>query len=213
VGANRGEAPTVRVFDSVTGQEWLSFLAFDPTFNGGVTVILEDVTMNGTPEIVATSNRATRVFDLATGQLIADATGDINLDGEVGFTDFVVLANNFNKPNATRAEGDLNGNGTVDFPDFVLLSSNFGRSAAPTLDGDIDMDGEVGFTDFVILVNNFNKPNATASEGDLDGDGFVNFLDFLIFADNYGRVAGSSAALAGPLSAAAADLVHAQGLA
>ena len=72
VGADPGEEPRVRVLDSVTGQEWLSFLAFDPTFDGGVTVMLEDVTMNGTPEIIATSGGVTRVFDLATGSAHGD---------------------------------------------------------------------------------------------------------------------------------------------
>jgi hypothetical protein len=70
VGAQPGSEPRVRVLDPTTGREWLSFLAFDATETSGVTVALEDRTMDGRPEIIATSNGNTRVFDLATGMQI-----------------------------------------------------------------------------------------------------------------------------------------------
>jgi virginiamycin B lyase len=70
IGAQPGSEPRVRVLDPVTGREWLSFLAFEPTETSGVTATLEDRTMDGRPEIIATSNGNTRVFDLATGMQI-----------------------------------------------------------------------------------------------------------------------------------------------
>ena len=52
--------------------------------------------------------------------------GDINLDGEVGFADFLILSSNFGQA-GDREQGDLNGNGQIDFADFLLLSDNFGQ--------------------------------------------------------------------------------------
>jgi uncharacterized delta-60 repeat protein len=70
IGAPAGSEPRIRVLDPTTGREWLSFLAFDSTVTSGVTAMLEDRTMDGRPEIIATSNGNTRVFDLATGMQI-----------------------------------------------------------------------------------------------------------------------------------------------
>ncbi len=53
--------------------------------------------------------------------------GDINGDGLVDFTDFLELAENFGKENATREEGDLDGDETVGFGDFLILARNFGH--------------------------------------------------------------------------------------
>ena len=58
---------------------------------------------------------------------IAEASPDLNGDGEVGFSDFALLAKAF----GTNDPGcDLDGSGTVDFADFLLLSEHFGRTAA-----------------------------------------------------------------------------------
>ena len=51
--------------------------------------------------------------------------GDVNGDGLVGFSDFLVLANSFGRENANRADGDLDGNGTVNFADFLILAENY----------------------------------------------------------------------------------------
>lgn len=52
--------------------------------------------------------------------------------------------------------GDLDLNGQVDFADFLTLSSNFGiGSDANWNDGDTDGDGQIGFSDFLALSSNF----------------------------------------------------------
>jgi hypothetical protein len=56
--------------------------------------------------------------------------GDADGDGAVGFSDFVVISNNYGATGATAATGDLNGDGIVDFADFVLLSNNYGKTAS-----------------------------------------------------------------------------------
>ena len=56
--------------------------------------------------------------------------GDVDLDGEVQFADFLVLAENFGEAGGW-SHGNFDGVGTVDFPDFLLLAENFGLSNEP----------------------------------------------------------------------------------
>ncbi len=58
--------------------------------------------------------------------------GDADLDGEVGFSDFVALAEAFGRTDASWSEGNFSGDGDVDFADFVLLSENFGKKRVRT---------------------------------------------------------------------------------
>jgi hypothetical protein len=52
--------------------------------------------------------------------------GDTNLDGEVSFPDFVLLADNFGGAGGW-GQGDFDADGQVQFADFVLLANNFGQ--------------------------------------------------------------------------------------
>ena len=56
--------------------------------------------------------------------------GDLNFDGSVSIADFITLASNFNKNNATWPDGDLNSDRTVTIADFIDLAANFGQSLA-----------------------------------------------------------------------------------
>ena len=51
--------------------------------------------------------------------------GDVNLDGLIGFDDFLVLSENFGQPGGW-SDGNFDGDGVVGFTDFLALSSNFG---------------------------------------------------------------------------------------
>ena len=54
--------------------------------------------------------------------------GDANMDGEVNFADFTILANNFGRDaDVVFADGDFDEDGDVDFSDFLILADNFGR--------------------------------------------------------------------------------------
>ena len=51
---------------------------------------------------------------------------DVNLDGETGFRDFLILSANFGlSDNVGWGNGDLDGDGAVRFADFLLLSNAF----------------------------------------------------------------------------------------
>lgn len=48
--------------------------------------------------------------------------GDLNLNGEVAFDDFLILAQHFGSQTTKYTEGDINRNGEVDFRDFLQLA-------------------------------------------------------------------------------------------
>jgi hypothetical protein len=60
---------------------------------------------------------------------LGSLVGDIDLDGSVGFADFLTLSDNFGGAGG-YAEGDFDCDGDVAFSDFLILSSAFGNSAA-----------------------------------------------------------------------------------
>lgn len=58
--------------------------------------------------------------------------GDLDADGEVGFSDFLSLSASFNSA-GNYLDGDLNCDGMVEFADFLLMAENFGRTADATM--------------------------------------------------------------------------------
>lgn len=55
--------------------------------------------------------------------------GDADSDGEVSFSDFLILANNFGRASDVAfADGDFDASGEIDFADFLILAANFGRT-------------------------------------------------------------------------------------
>jgi len=67
-GTGKGGGPHVRVFDALNGRDLLSFMAYDPSFRGGVFIAAGDIDGNGTAEIVTGSGYGgtsiVRVFNL-----------------------------------------------------------------------------------------------------------------------------------------------------
>ena len=63
------------------------------------------------------------VVELAGGQL-----GDADLDGVVGFSDFLILSKSFGLQGTTWSDGDFDGNDQVTFADFLILSQSFGST-------------------------------------------------------------------------------------
>ena len=55
---------------------------------------------------------------------------DLDLDGSVGFSDFLILSANFGRTDedVSYSEGDIDGDGQVQFSDFLILSANFGST-------------------------------------------------------------------------------------
>jgi hypothetical protein len=62
--------------------------------------------------------------DYVVGNYFQTRRGDIDLDFDVDDDDYDILVNNFGT-GSTWAEGDLNGDGEVDLTDFVIFEDNY----------------------------------------------------------------------------------------
>ncbi len=85
-----------------TGWDWIQYVRIENP--SGST---------NTPEVDAIADVAPRF------------TGDVNLDGRVNFSDYLVLSNHFGGRGAWNW-GDFTGDTNVDFSDYLALSQNFG---------------------------------------------------------------------------------------
>lgn len=99
VAADADAPPLVRVVDPTTQVVETQFLAYDPSFTGGVRVAVGDVTGDGYPDLVVAPGRGmapqVKVYDGATGNVVRSflafdssflggvyvATGDVDGDG------------------------------------------------------------------------------------------------------------------------------------
>ena len=87
--------------------------------------------------------------------------GDLDLNGDILFDDFLKLSFNFGKEGG-YAEGDITGDGRIDFPDFLTLSDNDLKEEAVWSEGNFGADGTVGFDDFLMLSTNYSTTSAGA---------------------------------------------------
>jgi hypothetical protein len=98
VATGAGTSTVVKVLDGKTGATLASYVPFGPSFRGGATVALEDVTGDGTADLVVGSGAGTaaevKVIDVARHRLVEKlspfgsfrggvsvAAGDVNADG------------------------------------------------------------------------------------------------------------------------------------
>jgi|GEM_PF-6582012 len=58
--------------------------------------------------------------------------GDADMDGQVGFTDFLILSAGYGQSDQSFTGGDFDCDGNVGFTDFLALSANFGESTQAT---------------------------------------------------------------------------------
>jgi|GEM_PF-3336796 len=72
------------------------------------------------------------VTDFMFGEVLI---GDIDGDGIVSFTDFLILTDNFGLEGALLSQGDIDGDQVVKFEDFLLLTENFGETLWPAVVG------------------------------------------------------------------------------
>ena len=118
-----------------------SFADFEPApgdFDGDGTITASEV--DAMFDAINRTNSPSCHFDLTGNgsvthadfdQLLLEAesvVGDANLDGAVGFDDFLVMARAFGEGDVGWARGDFDGDQDVTFGDFLLLSMNFGKT-------------------------------------------------------------------------------------
>ena len=115
-GTGASGGPNVKAFNS-GGTPSTSFLAFSPTFTGGVTVAYGDVNGDGVPDIItgtATGSSEVKVFD---------GTNPANV-----LYDFLAFAPSFTG-GIWVAAGDVNGDGYDD----IIVGANAGGGPVITV--------------------------------------------------------------------------------
>ena len=122
--------------------------------------------------------------------------GDINRDGLVGITDFLLLLAGWGR----CCPGDLNLDGVIDETDLDLIIAALGPCPpAGPCPGDLNGDGVVGVDDLQLLAASFGicdtcpaderqsiTPLIRACPADVNGDGVVGITDFLTLLGNWG---------------------------
>ena len=86
--------------------------------------------INVTADLAGTSSAAIDEWSFTTGELPPPTylPEDLDEDGEVGFSDFLLLSGAFGKTVDPAGSGaDIDGSGKVDFADFLRLSGAFGK--------------------------------------------------------------------------------------
>lgn len=156
-GSDAGSSPLVNVFD-VKGNLLRSFLAFDPTFAGGVRVAAGDIDGDGFPEIMAGAGPGgspiVNLFDGATGTFLRTV-----LVGDAAFSGGVFVAS-----------GDVDGDG---FADLVTGAGAGGgteiRKYTTVRRGDLLMNSYYAF-------RSDSRFDVYVAAADLDGDGYAEIL-------------------------------------
>jgi len=149
-GAGPGGGPQVKVFNAADGSLLDSFLAFDPSFKGGVSVAAGDVNGDGKADIIAGAGPGggpqAKVFNAADLSLLSSffafdssftggvfvAAGDVNGDG---LADIITGAGPGGGPHVKV----FSGADTSELKSFDAFGSAFGggvRVAAGDLNGD-----------------------------------------------------------------------------
>jgi hypothetical protein len=155
-GSGPGSMPEVHIYNASTGALVRSFLAYDPSFRGGVRVAMGDVTGDGVPDIITAPGPGggpdIRVYDGKTGALVrAFLAYDISFLGGV----YV-------------AAGDVNGDGYAD------IITGAGSGGGPHVKVFSGRDGSVLQSFFAYAPNFFG--GVTVAAGDVNGDGKADII-------------------------------------
>ncbi|MCZ6636172.1 MAG: hypothetical protein O7G87_22470 [bacterium] len=136
-----GDAPGLSIDIGSTGNENLL-----------VTLITKGDNPSAAPLAISSGTRK-RIHTFTTGTHALSVTGT---SGGLQSFSFSVTALEGTSPTAS----DFDANGEIGFSDFLRFAENFNRSAGlPNFDPTFDLDGDhkVGFSDFLIFAGNFGK--------------------------------------------------------
>jgi hypothetical protein len=107
-----------------------SFAIGSPVFSNDLPLSTEDVDASqrwGLQAInVSFDFDSEMAFTISSSPCDTSTAGDVDGDGQVAFSDFLILSDNFGDVVTRHELGDIDCSGLVDFSDFLALSSNFG---------------------------------------------------------------------------------------
>ncbi len=119
-------------FEGPSAQSFNPFITVDNFLLTSETVITQsplDCDSSGSVDLgdieCATSDTISELLET-----VSILPGDLDLNGEVAFADFLILSANFGQEVDGYTNGDIDLNGSVEFADFLALSGNFGSSSA-----------------------------------------------------------------------------------
>ena len=128
VGAGPGSTPHVMVFDGSDNRVLGDFLAFDPSYLGGITVTSEDVNGDARADIiVADSNGRIKVID---GTKMAQVQANGQIADSAVLANFLAYGPGFSG-GVNLAAGDINVDGTND----IVVAPASGGSRVKVIDG------------------------------------------------------------------------------
>lgn len=188
VGASSGGSPQVSVFSGANGSTLRSFLAFSPSFTGGVTVAAGDYNGDGFADIIAGAGPGggpqVSVFSGQDGSSLASffafgatisggisvAAGDVNGDG---FADIIAGVGATGSPRVKV----FSGKDASTLADFFAFSPSF--TGGITV-GAADVNGD-GFADIIAGTG----PGIAGEVKVFDGTNLSTLLDFNPFGTGY----------------------------
>jgi FG-GAP-like repeat/Putative Ig domain len=161
VGKGTG-APRVKVFDGETGNLLASFLAFSPSFTGGVRVAAADVNNDGDADVIVGQGPG------STGSLVSVFNGQSLIDGSVDLLYTVAPFGTSFSDGVYVAAGTVFSAGT---PDLVIGAGAGGPPEVAVLDGE---DGSLLDT-FLAFDSSFTG-GVRVAVGDMNSDGLADII-------------------------------------
>jgi Domain of unknown function (DUF4394)/Calx-beta domain/FG-GAP-like repeat len=160
VGAGAGATPMVEILNATTGAKIGSFLAYESTFTGGVTVASGDVNGDGVQDVIVGAGQGggprIRVFN---GTTLGSATPAL-------LADFFAYESSFTG-GVNIASGDVDGDG---FEDLVVGAANGGGPRIRVFDGSTILTTQTTTADFFAYESSF-RGGVNVGVGNFNNDG------------------------------------------